>query len=57
MPVSTGLQKYFDKKRGKKDDTQAKLDAISSQIDPAFMKSFSTFHDKIMGIMDENPEA
>lgn len=57
MPVSTGLQKYFDSKRSKKGDMQQKFAAISQQIDPAFMKSFEVFHDKIMGIVEENPEA
>lgn len=54
MPVSAGLQKYFDGKR-KWDYTKAKLDAISQQIDPAFALSFSNFHDRILGIIGENP--
>lgn len=56
MPVSAGLQKYFDSRRGKKDDTQSRLDAIAGQIDPAFSQSFLDFRDKILGIIEEHPE-
>ncbi len=56
MPVSSGLQKYFDSRRGKKDETKAKLDSIARQIDPAFSQSFQDFHDKIMGIIEQHPE-
>ncbi len=56
MPVSAGLQKYFDSRRGKKDDTQARLDSMANQIDPAFMDSFRDFREKILGIIDENPQ-
>lgn len=57
MPVSSGLQKYFDSQRKKKGDMQDKLQKLAGQIDPAFLKSFEEFHDKIMWIVDENPEA
>ncbi len=58
MVVSSGLQKYFDtSKKWKKDDTQAKLDAIASQIDPAFAASFDCFKTRILGIVEETPEA
>jgi hypothetical protein len=56
MPVSAGLQKYFDSRRGKKDETQARLDAIAGQIDPAFSQSFLDFRNKILGIIDNHPE-
>lgn len=57
MPVSPALQKYFDAKKPKKDDTQKKLAAIAEQIDPAFMLSFDVFRDKILGIVDDYPES
>ncbi len=57
MPVSAGLQKYFDSKRGQKDDIRKKLTSISHQIDPAFMQSFEAFHDKIMKTVEETSEA
>lgn len=58
MVVSAGLQKYFDRsKKWKKDDTGAKLDAIASQIDPAFSMSFNVFRERILEIVDETPEA
>ena len=56
MVVSAGLQKYFDSRRGKKDDTQARLDALAGQIDPAFAQSFLDFRAKILGIIEEHPE-
>lgn len=56
MPVSAGLQKYFDSRRGKKDETQARLDAIAGQIDPVFSQSFLDFRSKILSIIDEYPE-
>ena len=57
MPVSSGLQKYFDSKKPKKGDMQQKFASLAGQIDPAFMQSFEAFHDKIMNIVEENPEA
>ncbi len=57
MPVSAGLQKYFDSKRKKQGDIGQKFAAIADQIDPAFMQSFELFHDKIMDIVEENPDA
>lgn len=57
MPVSSGLQKYFDSKKPKKGDMEDKFASLKGQIDPAFMKSFEAFHDKIMDIVEEVPEA
>lgn len=57
MPVSSTLQKYFDSQRKKKGDMHDKLEKLAWQIDPAFLKSFEVFHDKIMWIVDENPES
>lgn len=57
MPVSSGLQKYFDSRKPKKSDMDEKFASLAGQIDPAFMQSFEAFHDKIMNIVDENPEA
>lgn len=56
MPVSSGLQKYFDSQRKKKGDMQDKLEKLAWHIDPAFLKSFEEFHDKIMEIVEDNPE-
>ena len=56
MPVSAGLQKYFDSRRGKKATTQARLDSIATQIDPVFAQSFYEFRQKLLGIIDEFPE-
>jgi len=56
MAVSSGLQKYFDSQRKKKGDMDDKLTALASQIDPAFMQSFIGFHDRILDIVEENPE-
>ncbi len=58
MVVSSWLQKYFDtSKKWKRDDTKAKLDAIASQIDPAFSSSFESFKTRILDIVEETPEA
>ena len=58
MVVSAGLQKYFDKsKRRKKSDTKKTLDRIHDQIDPAFAQSFSAFRERVLGIVEETPEA
>ncbi len=56
MPVSSGLQQYFDKKRSKK-QVQQKLDDIAGQIDPAFLASFEQFRTKVLDIVDDTPEA
>ncbi len=56
MPVSDGLQAYFDKQR-KKQDIWARLKKIQGDIDPVFMKSFEDFRLRILGIVEENPEA
>jgi hypothetical protein len=48
MPVSSGLQKYFDSQRSKKDDIKKRFAAIAGQVDPAFTQSFQAFHDRIM---------
>ena len=57
MPVSSWLQKYFDSQRKKKWDLENKFLALKDQIDPAFLKSFSEFHERILWIVDENPES
>lgn len=63
MPVSSGLEKYFDKtrkKKAKKDDKadiRGKLCSVESQIDPAFSMSFQSFKERILEIVDETPEA
>ena len=58
MPVSSGLQKYFDSQQKKKSgsDMKKKLQEIALNIDPAFVSSFESFHDRIMDIVEENPE-
>ena len=43
MPVSSGLQKYFDSQRSKKGNMQQKFAALADQIDPAFMQSLKHF--------------
>lgn len=57
MPVSSGLQKYFDSQKKKKWDMQKKLDSLAEQIHPAFQESFEKFHEKIMGIVEQDPQA
>ena len=59
MTVSSGLQKYFDAQQKKKStqDMKKRFADLEWQVDPAFMQSFSAFHDKIMDIVDENPES
>ena len=63
MPVSSGLEKYFDKSRKKKrkkngdSEIKEKLTAVESQIDPAFSMSFQSFKERILEIVDETPEA
>lgn len=57
MPVSSGLQKYFDSQKKKKGDMQDSLAKLKGQIDPAFLQSFEAFHDRILNIVDENPQA
>ncbi|MCH8518921.1 hypothetical protein LAT59_04130 [Candidatus Gracilibacteria bacterium] len=56
MPVSDGLQAYFDKQRKKRVISQ-KLERVASDIDPAFLRSFEIFRERILGIVEENPEA
>ena len=56
MPVSDGLQAYFDKQR-KKRDISIRLEKMMDDIDPQFAKSFEDFRSRILGIVDENPEA
>jgi len=56
MPVSDGLQAYFDKQR-KKRDIWERLKKMQGDIDPAFMQSFEDFRLRILGIVEENPEA
>lgn len=59
MPVSSGLQKYFDAQQKKQtaQDMKKRFADLKGKIDPAFMQSFAWFHDKIMNIVDENPES
>ena len=59
MPVSSGLQKYFDSQQKKKSqgDMKDKLQKLAESVDPAFMKSFDAFHDRILDIVDETPES
>ncbi len=59
MPVSSGLQKYFDSqyKKKSKGEMGQKFEDLAWQIDPAFMQSFEAFHDKLLDIVDENPQA
>lgn len=57
MPVSAGLQKYFDSQKKKSGTMQDSLASLKWQIDPAFMQSFEAFHDKIMWIVDDDPDA
>jgi hypothetical protein len=59
MSVSSGLQKYFDSQQKKKSqgDMKKKFDDLAKQIDPAFLASFDSFHDRILDIMEENPES
>lgn len=59
MTVSSGLQKYFDAQQKKKSaqDMKKRFADLEWKVDPAFMQSFAAFHDKIMDIVDENPES
>jgi len=59
MPISSGLQKYFDSQQKKKSaqDMKKRFADLQWKIDPAFMQSFVWFHDKIMEIVEENPDA
>lgn len=56
MPVSSGLEAYFDKNR-KKQSVKRKLDDIYSQVDPAFLLSFEKFRTQVLEIVEETPEA
>jgi len=57
MPVSSWLQKYFDSQRAKKWDLGQKFKDLAWKIDPAFIASFESFHDKIMDIVEETPHS
>ncbi len=59
MTVSSGLQKYFDAQQKKKSaqDMKKRFADLEWKVDPAFMQSFVNFHDKIMDIVDENPDS
>lgn len=59
MPVSSGLQKYFDSQQKKKSkgDMKKKFQDLATSVDPAFMASFEAFHDRILDIVDDCPEA
>jgi len=54
MPVSSWLQKYFDSRKSKKWDIKKKFSDLEGKIDPAFIASFESFHDKIMDIVEED---
>lgn len=56
MPVSDGLQAYFDKQR-KRRDIWARLEKLKIDIHPAFLKNFEDFRLRILDIVEENPEA
>lgn len=56
MPVSSGLEAYFDKKR-KKQAVAQKLDDVRAAVDPAFLASFDFFRDQVLTIVEETPEA
>lgn len=56
MPVSSGLQKYFDSQKKKKGDIKKTLDSLKGQIDPAFLQSFESFNERILWIVEDNPE-
>jgi len=56
MPVSDGLQAYFDKQR-KKRDIWARLEKMKTDIHPEFLKNFEDFRLRILDIVEENPEA
>jgi len=59
MPISSGLQKYFDAQQEKKSaqDMKKRFADLEWKVDPAFMQSFANFHNKIMNIVEENPES
>lgn len=57
MSVSSWLQKYFDDSRKKrKSSIQDTLNSLKWEIHPEFLQSFEAFHDRILWIVDENPE-
>ncbi len=53
MAVSSGLQRYFDSQRQKKWDIRKKLEVLKRNINPAFVKSFEDFHDRILAVVDD----
>jgi len=55
MPVSSGLEAYFNKKR-KTSQVAQKFDDVCAHIDPAFCASFAKFRAQVLEIVDENPE-
>lgn len=59
MPVSSGLQKYFDSQQKKRaaQDIKKRFADLQWKIDPAFVQSFENFHNQIMEIIDENPHS
>lgn len=59
MPVSSGLQKYFDsqQKKKSKSDVEKKLEGLKGQVAPEFLQSFEAFHDRIIDIVGENPDS
>lgn len=59
MPVSSGLQKYFDSQQKKKSkgDMKKKFQDLAWNVDPEFLASFEAFHDRILDIVEDNPES
>lgn len=57
MPVSAGLQKYFDSQRKKSWDIEQKFASIAQDIDPKFSASFEDFRSRILGIVGNDEDA
>jgi len=57
MPVSAGLQKYFNGRKKDPRDVGAKLKKIEDHIDPKFLGKFDDFRDRILTIVGEDPES
>jgi len=57
MPVSAGLQKYFDGRRKGSKDIGDKLKKIQDQLDPKFLWKFEDFRTRILTIVGEDPDA
>lgn len=57
MPVSEGLQRHFDKTWSGKKQVCQKLDDLQWKIDPAFLRTFEAFRDKLLDIVEDTPES